>query len=513
MISLYIDKVKLLFLRDKKLYCQLRDILGFYPHNIQYYKLALRHKSLDYQESGKKNGEGKKNLYHRNILNNERMEYLGDAILGAIVADILYKTYGTKREGFLTNLRSKIVCRNSLNHLAEEIGLSKLIRHAGSVYKSHNNYVKGNAFEAFCGAIYLDRGYKYCYRFIEREIFGKYIRLERLEDKTTNYKSLLIEWCQKRQFQIQFTYNETREESEPVFQCQVLIEGIECGFGSGYKKKSSDQDACKDAWHSLNQDPSLKLRIAQIAKEKRLITDLQSRRDKALSLIRGRHTVVFDLDGTLLDTLQDLQQSTNFALRTCGYPERTIDEVRNFVGNGVKLLIQRAMPEEITSKVDEEANRAFEECFAVFKQHYIEHCQDSTRLYPGIEELLSTLRAAGYHLAIVSNKLQDGVTELYEKWFKNTVEIAIGENPGVQRKPAPDMVNKALAEMGVDKEDAIYVGDSDVDLKTAENSEVPCISVSWGFRSADFLIQHGASIIVSNPSEILDILSASDSQV
>ena len=513
MISLYFDKVKLLFRKEKKLYCKLKDILGFYPHDVKYYKLALKHKSLAYHKQMEDIADGKngKNVY-RKSLNNERLEFLGDAILGAIVADILYKKYATKQEGFLTTLRSKIVCRNSLNRISDEIGLSKLILHSGDVYKSHNSYINGNAFEAFCGAVYLDRGYKYCYRFIEKEIFSKYIDIDELGEKTTNYKSYLLEWCQKNQYQIQFLYNETREQTGPVFMCKVFIEGVLCGCGTGYKKKSSDQIACKNALQSLKKDSNLKLTIAQAVETKHKRSQLQSRHDKTLAQIRKRRTIIFDLDGTLMDTLQDLCISTNHALHACRYKERTLDEIRTFVGNGVKLLIQRAMPVEITEPNNEESKRAFDRCFDIFQRHYIEHCQDNTGLYDGIAELLTELKSRGYRLAIVSNKLQAGVSELYEQWFKDTVEIAVGETDGVRRKPAPDMINKVFEALGVHAEDAVYIGDSEVDLQTAKNSNLPCISVLWGFRSKDFLLQQGALVMAEHPHDVLRILSSVSSK-
>ena len=507
MISLLIDRVRLLFLRERKPYYMLKDILGFYPHHIELYVLALKHKSLHHlsEEEAKKY---KKKIRKIDTLNNERLEFLGDAILGAIVADILYRKFGTKQEGFLTTLRSRIVCRKSLNQIANQMGLGKLILHSGDVYKSHNSYVNGNAFEALCGAVYLDRGYKYCYRFIEKEIFGKYVSLDEMLQNSPNYKSRLLEWCQKHQYKMQFVYDESREQTGPVFKCQVLIEGVVSGKGKGYKKVESDQLACKEALQAIEQDSKLALRIAETVEARNRKMQQRSRYDKSLAELAGRKTIVFDLDGTLMDTLQDLYLSTNYALRTCGYPERTLDEIRSFVGNGVQKLIMRAMPAEPDME-DEEGHAAFQRCFEAFKNHYIKHCQDNTRLYPGIDKLLAELKEKGYRLAIVSNKLQAGVTELYEKWFKDSIEVAIGESANVRRKPAPDMVEEALRQLGTQKEDAIYVGDSDVDLQTACNSGLPCISVLWGFRSKEFLQQQGAVIMAENPDKIVDLLSKS----
>ncbi len=209
--------------------------------------------------------------------------------------------------------------------------------------------------------------------------------------------------------------------------------------------------------------------------------------------------VVFDLDGTLLNTLDDLADSTNYALAQYGFPCRTLEEVRGFVGNGVRKLMERAVPDGIS-------NACFEEVFACFKTYYVNHCMVRTGLYPGISGMLRTLKQEGYMLAIVSNKLQGGVDELYRHYFSDTVQVAVGERSGVARKPAPDMVRIALHELGVAPEEAVYVGDSDVDVATAANSGLPCISVLWGFRDRDFLIGHGASCFASVPSDIPSLL-------
>lgn len=209
--------------------------------------------------------------------------------------------------------------------------------------------------------------------------------------------------------------------------------------------------------------------------------------------------VVFDLDGTLLDTLQDLAAAANWALKANGMPERTQEEVRQFVGNGVRRLMEQAVP----AGTDE---RRFEQVFADFKQYYVLHCQEKTCLYDGIPALLQTLKDAGYRLAIVSNKLQEGVDELYDRYFRDTVEVAIGERQGLRRKPAPDMVQLALRELGVSAAEAVYVGDSDVDLQTATNSGLPCISVLWGFRDKEFLLAHGATCFAERPTDVVQKL-------
>lgn len=210
------------------------------------------------------------------------------------------------------------------------------------------------------------------------------------------------------------------------------------------------------------------------------------------------NTYIFDLDGTLLDTLTDLAASTNYALRTHEMPEHTIDEVRRFVGNGVRKLMERAVP-------DGADNPLFDEAFATFRQYYMEHSLDTTRPYEGIPEMLAALKAKGCHLAVVSNKMMAATQELCRHFFPETIEVAIGENEaeGIRKKPAPDTVIAALRQLGVGEEGAVYVGDSDVDIATARNSNLPCISVLWGFRDRDFLLQHGASTLISAPKELL----------
>jgi len=203
------------------------------------------------------------------------------------------------------------------------------------------------------------------------------------------------------------------------------------------------------------------------------------------------------LDGTLLDTLKDLAVSTNVALRACGMPERSLEEVRRFVGNGVRMLMVRAVP-------GGEKHPRFEEALTLFREHYLHHSLDTTCPYPGVEELLRRLRTAGKRMAVVSNKFDAATKDLIRHFFGDLITVAIGENEtaGVRKKPAPDTVFEALRQLGVEKEDAVYVGDSDTDLLTARNSGLPCISVLWGFRDRDFLSEHGATTFVERPEEI-----------
>ena len=209
-------------------------------------------------------------------------------------------------------------------------------------------------------------------------------------------------------------------------------------------------------------------------------------------------TYIFDLDGTLLDTLGDLAASVNYAMRTHGMPEHSVDEVRLFVGNGVRRLMERAVPGGT-------AHPAFEAAFATFRRHYMEHSLDTTRPYEGIPELLQDLKRRGRHTAVVSNKFDAATKELCRHFFPDTIDVAVGEHEaeGIRKKPAPDTVLQALSQLGVGLEGAVYVGDSDVDIQTARNSGLPCISVLWGFRNREFLLAHGAETFVSQPSELL----------
>lgn len=209
-------------------------------------------------------------------------------------------------------------------------------------------------------------------------------------------------------------------------------------------------------------------------------------------------TYIFDLDGTLLNTLDDLASAVNFALRSYGMPEHTRDDIRRFVGNGVRLLMIRAVPAG-------EQNPQFEEVFNTFRQYYMQHSLDTTRPYDGIQEVLLTLRQRGCRLAVVSNKFDAATKELCKYFFPHSIEVAVGEHEaeGIRKKPAPDTVIEALSQLGVSVDNAVYVGDSDVDLQTARNAGLPCISVLWGFRDKDFLLAHGATTFITSPQELL----------
>ena len=239
-----LDRLKLPFRKEKELFSSLYDILGFYPHDISLYKQALLHKSV-----GRRNEKGRP-------LNNERLEFLGDAILDAVVGDIVFRHFEGKREGFLTNTRSKLVSRDTLGKLSKEMGIADLIKSAGHS-TSHNSYMNGNAFEALVGAIYLDRGYDACMRFMQKRILAQLINIDKVAYKEVNFKSKLLEWSQKNRVKLEFRDLEQNrdEKGSPIFTSQVVIEGVEGSTGQGYSKKESQQMASKDTLQRLRREP------------------------------------------------------------------------------------------------------------------------------------------------------------------------------------------------------------------------------------------------------------------
>lgn len=244
MLNNIIDRIRLPFRKEKELYSSLYDIIGFYPHDISYYKLALMHKSVM-----RRNAKGKP-------VNNERLEFLGDAILDAIVGDIVYQHFPGKREGFLTNTRSKLVQRDTLNKLAQEMGINQLILSSGHT-SSHNSYMGGNAFEALVGAIYLDQGYNACMRFMNKRILAQMINIDKVAYKEVNFKSKLIEWSQKNK--VRLSYEQVLQEKDkngnPIFVFKVVLEGVEGCSGRGFSKKESQQLASKLTLDKLKKKP------------------------------------------------------------------------------------------------------------------------------------------------------------------------------------------------------------------------------------------------------------------
>jgi len=210
-------------------------------------------------------------------------------------------------------------------------------------------------------------------------------------------------------------------------------------------------------------------------------------------------TIIFDLDGTLLNTLEDLMDSLNYALTCHGYERRTLEEVRAFVGNGVKKLVERALPLHSTEE-------DIEQCLASFTEHYSKNMQNKTRPYNGIMELLLDLNRYNYKIAIVSNKYDSAVKKLSMEYFGDFIDVAIGESKSVKPKPAPDSVFAAIKELGSELNKTIFVGDSDTDVQTAKNAGITCVGVTWGFRTRELLRKEGADYLIDTPKELLTLI-------
>ncbi len=250
-------KIRLLKYKNKEPYSSFYKLLGFIPDNIQIYEQAFLHKSSSIEaENGR-------------WLNNERLEFLGDAILDAIIADIVYKHFYKRREGFLTNTRSKIVQRETLNRIAIELGLDKMVIYSTKLH-AHNNHMYGNALEALIGAVYLDKGYDQCYRFVEDVIIRNHINLDKIAKKEVNFKSSLIEWSQKNKLAISFKLIESflDKHGNPVFQTAIILADMQIGIGIGYSKKESQQNAAKMAIKKLRSDKSFQMVISNLKRKK-----------------------------------------------------------------------------------------------------------------------------------------------------------------------------------------------------------------------------------------------------
>lgn len=259
MLSQLYKKIRLLKNKGKEPYLSIYKITGYYPDDIKIYEQAFLHRSSSVEDE---NGKS---------LNNERLEFLGDAILDAIVADIVYVHFPNKKEGYLTNTRSKIVKRETLNHIALELGLDKMVKYATKV-STHNNYIYGNALEALIGAVYLDHGYSAAFDFISKIIISKYIDLDNIAKKEMNFKSHLIEWGQKNKLSVDFSIIESFNDNDgnPVFQTSIILEGeIQMGIGIGYTKKESHQNAAQMALKKLRTDKEFQQLVNDIKKKKK----------------------------------------------------------------------------------------------------------------------------------------------------------------------------------------------------------------------------------------------------
>lgn len=211
------------------------------------------------------------------------------------------------------------------------------------------------------------------------------------------------------------------------------------------------------------------------------------------------NTIIFDLDGTLINSLEDLRVSVNYALFGFKYPKQKIEDIRRNVGDGIEKLMERSLP-------DGKDNVNFEVCLKIFKEHYAQNMTINTKPYPHILEMLVTLKSRGYKIAVVSNKFDTAVKSLCKKYFKGLVDTAIGQTNETKKKPSPDTVYAALDDLNSCTDECIFVGDSDVDIMTAKNAGMSCVSVSWGFKTKEFLLQNGASIIIDNPLEIFNYI-------
>mgnify|MGYP005753660335 CR=1 FL=1 len=342
MILNLFDRMKLPFRKNKEFLSALYDILGFYPHNLDIYRIAFSHKSLSYHRdndakvSGKdRKGGAKERRKPRTEntskpLNNERLEYLGDAVLESVVSDILFRHFPNKREGFLTSTRSKIVQREALNHLAADMGLEKLILAAQGTRMAHTN-IGGNAFEALMGAIYLDRGYKHCHWFISNRVVGRYVDLENVAQKEVNFKSKLLEWSQKNRINISF---KDSADDNKGFKTIIVMEGITLARGNGRSKKESQQEASKEALTRMRREPKTYDNIFR-AKEKR--TAMEAEESFALpkideienSISKGKKTKAAknEADAPVLEDKKQAPQSASDAAYDTAYDETATFEV------------------------------------------------------------------------------------------------------------------------------------------------------------------------------------------
>ena len=342
MILNLFDRMKLPFRKNKEFLSALYDILGFYPHNLDIYRIAFSHKSLSYHRdndakvSGKdRKGGAKERRKPRTEntskpLNNERLEYLGDAVLESVVSDILFRHFPNKREGFLTSTRSKIVQREALNHLAADMGLEKLILAAQGTRMAHTN-IGGNAFEALMGAIYLDRGYKHCHWFISNRVIGRYVDLENVAQKEVNFKSKLLEWSQKNRINISF---KDSADDNKGFKTIIVMEGITLARGNGRSKKESQQEASKEALTRMRREPKTYDNIFR-AKEKR--TAMEAEESFALpkideienSISKGKKTKAAknEADAPVLEDKKQAPQSASDAAYDTAYDKTATFEV------------------------------------------------------------------------------------------------------------------------------------------------------------------------------------------
>ena len=333
-----LDSIKLPFRKEKELFSALYRILGFYPHDISLYKQALLHKSV-----GRRNEKGRP-------INNERLEFLGDAILDAVVGDIVFRHFAGKREGFLTNTRSKLVSRDTLGKLAKEMGIGDLIKSAGHS-TSHNSYMNGNAFEALVGAIYLDRGYNACMRFMEKRILAQIINIDKVAYKEVNFKSKLLEWSQKNRVRMEFRElkQERDEKNSPVFTTQVFIEGIEGCSGTGYSKKESQQQAAKETLQRLRREPQF---IDAVFAAKGDRTKME---EEPVMIVPDLEKIEREMKNFIIEQepSADIRKANSYAApMSSGSPAEEKEEDDEFTLDDIRAIPQEKTREEIIAEAE-----------------------------------------------------------------------------------------------------------------------------------------------------------------
>lgn len=377
MLSNIIDRIRLPFRKEKEFYFALYEILGFYPHNITYYKVALMHKSLGHRatakelkalegttfrkEKGAKKDDGRYEIFKRkqgkkarmnadNVqgkkkgklgkqLNNERLEFLGDAILDAVVGDVVYRCFPGKPEGFLTNTRSKLVQRETLGRLAKEMGVTKLILASGK-NATHNSYIGGNAFEALVGAVYLDRGYDACYDFWINRVMKSYLNVDKVAYKEVNFKSKILEWSQKNRVKMEFIMEEQTQDKQgsPKFVYSLQLEGLTGGTAEGFSKKESQQKACEITLKRLRSDSKF-LDSVFAAKTER--------------------TKMEENPTTAVPTAEELKNDDFFVEQQQGTPKETVSkaegEVDNLSLDDIEATPKIQTQEDIIAQAEEQA--------------------------------------------------------------------------------------------------------------------------------------------------------------
>lgn len=387
MLSNFIDRIRLPFRKEKEFYFALYNILGFYPRNITYYKVALMHKSLGHRataeelkvlegcftrkdKGGDKAGDGRYELFARKKgkkarmneekgrgakrsklgkqLNNERLEFLGDAILDAVVGDVVYRRFPGKTEGFLTNTRSKLVQRETLGRLAKEMGVTKLILASGR-NATHNSYIGGNAFEALVGAAYLDRGYQACYDFWVNKVMEHYLNVDKVAYKEVNFKSKILEWSQKNRINMAFVLEEQTQDKQgsPKFVYSLCLEGIKGGTAEGFSKKESQQKACEITLKKLRSDSKF-LDSVFAAKTER--TKMEENPTTAVPAVEEQKK-----DDFFIEQKEDKENIDNKENTSPAAVTQAEDEVNNLTLDDLQTTPKKVTDEDIIAQAEEEA--------------------------------------------------------------------------------------------------------------------------------------------------------------